>query len=61
MTREKFNMFQNIIAFENGKLDQDEIIELFQALLDTGYILDLQGSYHRIAKDLINQGLIVVN
>lgn len=60
MTREKFNMFQSIIEFENGNLDQDQVVDLFQKLLDTGFILNLQGMYHRIAKDLISEGLIEV-
>jgi hypothetical protein len=60
MTRETFNMYQSIIAFENGELDQDEVVELFQILLDTGFILNLQGSYHRIARDLIDEGLVEV-
>lgn len=60
MTREKFNMIQSIISFENGELEQDEVVELFQILLDTGFILNLQGMYQRIAKDLISEGLIEV-
>lgn len=60
MTRQNFNMIQSIISFENGELEQDEVVELFQTLLDTGFILNLQGMYHRIAKDLISEGLIEV-
>jgi len=47
-----------IIAFENGELDNDEIVALFQELCDSGLIYDLQGSYQRIAQQLVNEGLI---
>jgi hypothetical protein len=60
MTREKFEMFQQIINFENGQLNEEETIKLFQELLDTYYILELQGSYHRKAQELVDNGLIVV-
>jgi len=47
-----------IIAFENGELDEDEVIALFQELCDTGMIYHLQGSYQRIAQQMIQDGLI---
>ena len=46
-----------IIDYENGDLDEEQTIELFQKLIDTGTIMHLQGSYQRMANDLINQGL----
>ena len=49
-----------IIAFENGELDNDEIVALFQELCDSGLIYDLQGSYQRIAEQLVNEGLITL-
>jgi len=49
-----------IIAFENGELDNDEIVALFQELCDSGLIYDLQGSYQRIAQQLVNEGLITL-
>lgn len=48
-----------IIAFEQGELDEDEIIELFQAMVDDGSVWSLQGSYGRTAASLIEQGLVV--
>lgn len=45
-----------IIAFENGDLDEEEIIEFFQELIDTGAAWELQGFYGRTAKELIEQG-----
>ena len=47
-----------IITFENGELDEDGIIELFQSLVDSGLAWQLQGSYGRTARDLINAGLV---
>ena len=47
----------SIIDYESGDLDEEQTIELFQKLIDTGVIMHLQGSYQRMANDLINQGL----
>lgn len=51
----------NIIAYEEGELDFDQMVELFQHLVDTGLAWQLQGSYGRVARDLIDQGLVVPN
>ena len=45
-----------IIAFEQGDLDEDGIIKLFQELIDSGLVWQLQGSYGRMARNLINAG-----
>ncbi len=45
-----------IIAFEQGELDEDGIIELFQELIDSGLVWQLQGSYGRMARNLIEAG-----
>lgn len=45
-----------IIAYESGELDDDEVIDLFQELIDTGAIRHLQGTYGRMAQALINSG-----
>jgi len=48
-----------IMAFENGEIEsEDEIIDGFQKLLDTGILFHLQGFYHRIGNQLLEQGLI---
>jgi hypothetical protein len=45
-----------IIAFEQGDLDHEGILELFQELIDSGLAWQLQGSYGRIARNLIEAG-----
>lgn len=46
----------NIIAFEQGELNDEEVIELFQHLIDNGHAWSLQGCYGRTAKALIEGG-----
>lgn len=53
-----FNQLDAIIAFEQGDLDEEDTLALFQDLVDTGLAWSLQGSYGRTAKHLLDQGLI---
>lgn len=46
-----------LIAFENGELDEDQIVELIQDGIDNGWVWRLQGFYARVACDLIDAGL----
>lgn len=50
---------ERIIAFEEGTLDDEGVIELFQDLIDDGTVWSLQGSYGRMAKHLIDAGFCV--
>jgi hypothetical protein len=50
------NQIDKIIAFEQGELDEEGILELFQELIDSGLAWKLQGSYGRIARNLIEAG-----
>jgi hypothetical protein len=45
-----------IIAYESGELDEETIIEGFQALIDDGSVWSLQGHYGRVATALIDAG-----
>lgn len=49
-----------IIAYETGELSDEESIELFQNLVDSGLAWKLQGHYGRTAQNLINLGYITV-
>ena len=52
------NVVQAITDYENGDLTDNEVVELFQHLVDTGVVWTLQGSYGRMAQYLIDQDLI---
>jgi hypothetical protein len=52
------NIMDDIIAYEEGLLDENATIELFQALVDNGWAWQLQGHYGRQAKRLIEAGLV---
>lgn len=61
VTEEKpFDCVGAIMAFEQGDLDEEKTIELFQHLVDTGLAWQLQGSYGRAAKHLIENGYIQI-
>ena len=47
-----------LVAYENGDMNQDEIIKFFQELVDTGVAWKLQGHYGRVADALIESGMI---
>jgi hypothetical protein len=55
------NFAQKIIDFENGILSEEEIVDLFQSLVDSGMINHLQGFYQRIATEMIDIGLVKHN
>ena len=50
-----------IIAYEQGELDEEQVIVLFQKLVDSGLAWKLQGSYGRTAKALIEAGYVTLN
>ncbi len=54
----KFDLTNRIIEFETGTATEEQVIELFQYLVDTGLAWSLQGSYGRIAQNWIENGLI---
>jgi hypothetical protein len=52
------DQLDKIIAYEQGELGEDEMLDLFQNLVDTGLAWQLQGHYGRTAKALIDAGYI---
>lgn len=54
----KDEVVSNIIAFESGELDEDQVVEFFQELVNSGLAWSLQGFYGRTARALIEAGLI---
>ena len=51
------NITADLIAYEQGELEDDEVVELFQELINTGMAWSLQGHYGRTAKALIEAGM----
>lgn len=49
---------QQLMDYEEGKLNREETIELFQNLVDSGLAWQLQGSYGREAARMIMNGSI---
>lgn len=58
-TKQKPDVVGLIIAYEEGQLNREETVALFQQLVDSGMAWSLQGHYGRTATALIEQGLIV--
>lgn len=50
------DQLDKMISFEQGELSEDETIQLFQELIDSGIVWQLQGFYGRTAKYLIDNG-----
>lgn len=56
-TNEKtFDSLNFIMAYEDGQLDEEAIVEGFQCMIDSGICWKLQGSYGRMANRLIEAG-----
>lgn len=54
----EMDQIEKIMAYEQGDLQDCEIIDLFQELVDSGIVWQLQGHYGRMAKQLIEAGYI---
>lgn len=50
-----------ILAYESGELDEAAIATGFQAMIDDGTVWHLQGSYQRMAAELIGAGICTSN
>jgi len=52
------DLVTGIIEFENGSLSEKDTLKLFSKLIKSGQAWQLQGSYGRLAKNLIDNKLI---
>jgi len=52
------NLTNEIIAYENGEMSHEEVLDFFQKLVDNGLAWKLQGHYGRTAANLIYDGEI---
>ena len=55
-----YNVTENISAYEDGKLDDDSVNELFQQLVDTGQAWELDAKYGKKAVELAEAGRITL-
>ena len=56
------NLVGDIMAYESGEMTgEEEVVEFFQYLVDTGLAWTLQGHYGRFAAHLIERGLVTQN
>jgi hypothetical protein len=51
-------LVDQLIAYEEDQLTEDEEVALFQYLVETGTCWQLSGHYQRVAATLIEAGLI---
>jgi len=58
MKRNPAWLVDSIINYEQGSLNDDDIIEFFQRLVDSGLAWQLQGHYGRTATMLLEAGVI---
>ena len=54
---ESKHMVDKIIQYESGLMTEDQTIQFFQELIDSGLAWQLQGHYGRTASNLIEEGL----
>ena len=52
------DLLEQIMAYEQGDLGEDETIALFRELVRNGWAWQLQGHYGRTAQALIDAGQI---
>ena len=58
MTTKPSDTLDRIIQYEQGDLDDEAILELFQDLVSSGLAWQLQGHYGRTARSLIENDYI---
>ena len=53
-----YRILSLIIGYESGELSENEIIRMFQELVNSGLAWKLQGHYGRMAKAMLDSGTI---
>lgn len=54
--RQMPDMLDQILSYEQGEMEESEMVIFFQDLIDTGMAWSLQGHYGRTANALIMSG-----
>lgn len=54
------DIIDDVLAFEQGDMDETEIVLFFARLVESGMAWNLQGSYGRMAQSLIDAGYLTV-
>lgn len=54
------NLMSQILDYEAGILEEDEMVEFFQDLYETGLLWQLQGAYQREFMRMVEAGHIIV-
>ncbi len=47
---------EDIMRYESGEMDDDEVVTFFQGMINSGVVWQLQGCYGRMAQRLIECG-----
>lgn len=55
-TVKKYDTVSAIMEYESGEMSDEDTIEFFQELIDSGLCWRLQGHYGRTAQALIDEG-----
>ena len=56
----RYNVAENISAYENDRLDEEAVIKLFQHLVDNGQVWELDAKYGKKAVELAEAGRITL-
>jgi hypothetical protein len=54
------DMAENISAYENGRLSEEAVNQLFQHLVDNGQVWELDAKYGKTAVELAEAGRITL-
>ena len=56
MNAQPLDLVSKIMDYEQGQMIDEEIVEFFQEMIDSGIVWSLQSCYGRMAKALIAEG-----